>query len=361
MPPVTDTPTAYSAHPTVRLNGQENDRLASLIVGVDMTEHAGGLSSLELRLTNVASLQDGGAESAFDAGGALQPGADLVIGAGDVTSPVEIFRGAITGIEGVFTEDRAPELVLLAEDAFQKARLARRSKVYENDSLADIVRDVANRHGLTPQISNLDLNFGPQVQMNESDLAFLRRLLSRVDADLQIVGSELHASPRSEIRRGVVEIELGIQLKRVRITADLAEQITKATVKGWDVKAGSSLDAEGQDNALGPGDGQKGAEVLTQKFPERTHHIGHLALFNQSEARTVANAVRNDRARRFVRAHGVTEGNPALRVGTHVKVTGVGQWFANTFYVVKARHLFDLKEGYRTEFIGECAWLGRQQ
>lgn len=359
MPPVTTPPVSYRAAPTIRLNGTDNERLGSLVVGMDMCEQSGGLSSLELRLTNVASLHDGGAESAFDAGGALDFGMEIVVGAGDSSAPVEIFRGAITALEGLYTEDRAPELVVLAEDAFQKARLARRTKAYDRTSLAEIVRDVAARHGLEAQITGLDQNFGPQVQVNESDLAFLRRLLARVDADLQIVGTKLHASPRSEVRRGQVEIELGAQLKWVRVTADLADQVTEATVKGWDISGGSVLDATGQENALGPGAGQKGAEILQSKFGQRKHHSGHLASNTSSEATGLANAIRNARARRFVRALGVTEGNPALRVGTHLKLTGLGRWFSNTFYVVKARHLFDLNAGYRTEFEGECAWIGR--
>ncbi|HEY6169391.1 MAG TPA: contractile injection system protein, VgrG/Pvc8 family [Verrucomicrobiae bacterium] len=360
MPAAENSPATYSATPTVRLDGEENERLASLITAMDMTEQTGGMSSLELRLTNVASLTDGGAETAFDADGDLELGSEIIIGAGDTTAPVEIFRGTITALEGEFTEDRAPALVVLAEDALQRTRLARRTKVFENSSLADIVRSVASLHGLTPQISGLDQNFGTQVQMNESDLAFLRRLLARVDADVQIVGMELHASPRAAVRRGELELELGPQLKCVRVIADLAHQVTAATVKGWDVSSGSAVDADGQDNALGPGDGQKSAEILQDKFSGRKHHSGHLASFNQSEVTAIANAIRNGRARRFVRVIATAEGNPALRVGTHVRLTGLPKWFANTFYVVKARHLFDLKEGYRVEFEGECALLGRQ-
>ncbi len=360
MPDDPNNARVYTARPTFRLNGTENERLASLIVAMDVTEQTGGLSSLELRLTNIASLQDGSAETAFDAGGDLALGAELIVGAGDTEAPVEIFRGTITALEAVFDEGNAPELVVLAEDALQKARLARRSKVYEDTTLADVVRTVAGFHGWTPQVTGLDQHIGTQVQINESDLAFLRRLLVRADADLQIVGTELHASARADVRRGELELEVGAQLRRVRVIADLAHQVTQATVKGWDVANGSALDADGQDNALGPGAGQKGGEILQGSFGERKHHTGHLAAFDQSEVTALANSVRNGRARRFVRAIGTTEGNPALRVGTQVKLTGLPQWFANTYYVVKARHLFDLKEGYRTEFEGECAWLGRQ-
>ena len=32
--------------------------------------------------------------------------------------------------------------------------------------------------------------------------------------------------------------------------------------------------------------------------------------------------------------------------------------FDNTYYVVRASHLYDMRQGYRTEFGAECAWLG---
>jgi len=197
------------------------------------------------------------------------------------------------------------------------------------------------------------------VQMNESDLAFLRRLLARVDGDLQIVGTDLQAAARADLGRGELELTLGDQLKSARVTADLAHQITQATVKGWDVSGGSAMNGDGQENALGPGEGQKGGEAMDEAFGARPHHTCHEITFNQSEVDALANSVRNARARRFVRVVGVAVGDPALRVGTNVKLHGLGDWFSNTFRVVRTQHLFDLTEGYRTEFAGECAFLGR--
>lgn len=349
---------AYSARPAIRLNGAENERLASLLVGMEVVEEEGGMSRLEMRLTNVASLHDGGAEAAFDAGGRLEPGMNILVGTGDSTAPVEIFRGTITAIEGLFSRDKAPELVLLAEDALQKARMTRRSKTYEGSSIGDIVREIARRHGLTPRVTGLDEKFGTQVQLNESDLAFLRRLLRRMDADLQVVAGELHVSPRSRVRRGELELRLGDALRQVRVTADLADQVSKTTVKGWNVRAGGALRADGRESASGPGSGRKGSAILEGSHGARTHHGGHLVAFDHGEAQSLANAMRDDRARHFVRACGVAEGNASLRVGTHLKLAGLGQWFSNTYYVVRARHLFDLKTGYSTEFEAECSVLG---
>ena len=41
-----------------------------------------------------------------------------------------------------------------------------------------------------------------------------------------------------------------------------------------------------------------------------------------------------------------------------MRLTGLDARFDNTYYVVRASHLYDLKQGFRTEFSAECAYLG---
>ena len=45
---------SYGARPTIRVGGQSNPRLRELLIGMSMTENEGGLSALELRVSNVA-------------------------------------------------------------------------------------------------------------------------------------------------------------------------------------------------------------------------------------------------------------------------------------------------------------------
>jgi hypothetical protein len=110
----------YRARPTVRLQGQENSRVRELVVAMAMREQEGGLSALELRLTNVASLVGGSAELAFEDDQVLRLGAGINLYAGDETAPQEIFRGWISGLEAEFPENDAPQLVVLAEDGLQR-------------------------------------------------------------------------------------------------------------------------------------------------------------------------------------------------------------------------------------------------
>src|SRR5215468_4260196 len=106
----------YSAIPTVQVDGQFNDTIASQLLGMEMREQEGGMSSLEVRLSNFGSQQGGLGDTVFEDGQLLKLGAQLKVFTGDVNSPTEIFRGKITALEGRYPRSGPPELVVLSED-----------------------------------------------------------------------------------------------------------------------------------------------------------------------------------------------------------------------------------------------------
>ena len=348
----------YIARPTIRINEDAYALLNELLLGMRMTESEGGLSALELRFSNWASNTTGGAGYAFEDGDILALGAAITVYAGDERSPQEIFRGVITGLEADFPRGGAPEITVLAEDALQRLRLARRSKTYEDVSIADIANQIAQAAGIQASVDGFEDTTGVYVQMNESDLAFLRRLLARYDGDLQIVGDELHIAPRSSVRRAELTLQLHAQLRAVRVLADLAQQTTEITVSGWDVAQGETINVSSSGVDLGPGAGQDGATVLRDTLGERAEHVGHLAAATQAEVQAIADSAFDQRARRFLVLEGTTEGNPQLRVGAHVDIGGLGPRFSNTYYITRVCHRYDLVNGYETDCEGECGSLG---
>lgn len=349
----------YNARPTVRINGAEKERVTGLLTAIEMTEHEDGLSTLELRMSNVASTGGGESEYAFEDEATLKLGDTVTIYCGEETAPTEIFRGTISGLEAEFSEEGSPSLIALAEDTLQKARLKRRTKTYDNQTLADIARAIANDLGLTPQISGFTDPIGTQVQLNESDLAFLRRLLARYDGDLQVVGTQLHVSPRRDVRRGAVELALHSQLRRVTILADLAHQLNEVTVTGWDAARGQRITGTSSSVQQGPGSGRWGSDLLSNALGRRTHQISHLAVTTDDEARALADATFDERQRRFVTAKGTAEGNPTIRAGTHLRLSGLSARFNNTYYVTYCCHRYDLERGYETDFTAESAYFGQ--
>lgn len=349
----------YSARPVLRIGGQPDARAGTLLVAMSMDEQEGGQSALELRFSNWVATEGGGAELGFHAAGAWVLGAEVQVGAGDEAAPMEIFRGRISALEIVCEYGQAPELVALAEDALGAARRARRSRVHADMSPADVVRAVAGELQLQPQLSGLDEPVATWVQLDETDLAFLRRLLGTFNADLQIAGGELQVAPRGDAGRGSVELQLNGQLARVRITADLARQVSEITVAGWNPTEGRAVSGRaGSLTRPGPGSGRDGPALVAEAFEARSEHLRTPAVATDAEARAVAEAALDRRGRTFLRAEGLAEGNPRLRVGTEVRITGVSPQFDNAYTLTRACHRYDLQRGYRTEFTAECAFLG---
>lgn len=348
----------YCAIPTIRVDGQADEKVAAQLLAMEMRECEPGMSALELRLSNFGSFADGLADYVFEDGKVLKLGTSLEVYAGDIASPTEIFRGQITAIEGRFPRLGPPELVVLSEDALQNARMKRRTKTWDDTTLGDIVQEVASQLGLTAVADGLDANIGTQQQLNESDLQFLRRLLARYDAACQVVGTELHACPRKDAQRNSLELDMNSQLREVRILADLSHQATKVTATGWDYQQGQTITATSQTTSFGPGSGKSGKDWLQQALKERSEHLGSFAALDHDDAQALVDAELAQRTRRFAVARGVTEGNPGLRVGSHLKLNGLGARFSNTYYVTETLHRFDTERGYETEFTAESAYLG---
>jgi phage protein D len=354
-----DPPRMISAAPTVRIAEQSLPLLSNAIRSLRVTEKLGGLSSLELSVFDTLSFADGTAGWGATANSPLQLGASIKIYTGETNTPREIFDGLVTGIEGDYREGSPPLFTVLAEDRLWKARRKRRSRIFENASPADIVRRIASDHGLTPEIRDgLDSPTGTWAQINESDLAFMRRILARFDCDLQCVDDKLQAGARAKEIRAAVPLLMGSELSRARITADLADQATSVRVGGWDTAAGEAVAATVTSGEMGPGAGTDGASVLRDKFDAIVEHVGDSDALTSTEGTAMARALYGQRARRFVRVDAAAQGNPELRVGTKVTITGVNPFFVNDYSVVEAVHRYDLAAGYITEFIAEGAYLG---
>lgn len=348
------------ARPTIRMEGMEYPLLSSKIHAMEMRERTGGLSVLELTLADWISGPDG--RAGFGAVGADQPlrlGAQISIYAGDAAAPQEIFSGRVTALESEVRETGAPLFTVLAEDALFRARRTVRRRNFEDSAPADIVRAVAADHGLTPEIRDgLDAPVTLWTQMNESDLGFLRRVLDAVDADAQVVGGALQAGPRAAEARTELALAYPRDILRARVTADLARQVTTETLAGFDPLSGQPVSARADGGALGPGQGQDGKAALDQTFGEIVGHAGVDGALTAAEADAYAAAAFRRRARSFVTVDATTQGDPELRVGAWVALTGLNPAFENVYCVTEATHRFDVADGYRTDFLAESAYLG---
>lgn len=347
--------------PVLEIKGAQSPMVNALIESLEVCEQEGGLSALEVVLRNTANHLGAGIEFAFEftETNVFAPGAAIRVLTGDAREPTEIFRGTISAVSLEAADGGQPKLRVMAEDALMSWRMVRRNRSFPAGSVRDVVAALAADTPLTPVITGLNDAVDAQQQLNETDLGFLRRLLARYDADAQVVGEELHVSPRAAVDRGKVTLELGGQLHSVRVTADLSDQRVATQISGFDILAGKAEAVKAKESQLGPGAGMTGSEAVADAFPASVDRIAVTSFQNRKEAQALADGVQRRRARRFVIAEGVATGNAAIRIGATLTLAGLGPRFSNDFYTTRTRHLFDQEVGYVTEFSAECAYLGR--
>lgn len=352
----------YATSPTIEIGGQSYPLVQRNLVRLTMREALGGLSSLELCL--VDTVEDGGTSHyAAGAGSPLELGAGVRVfaGAHEVGAP-EIFDGQVTAVEAEIREGEPPLFTILAEDRLFPARRRRRTRLFESMSLGDVISAVADDHRLIPEIRDgIDRGLRNWMQADETDLAFMRRILTQFDCDMQVVGDRLQVGRIGMDRRALVPLAVGSSLISARITADIAEQASNVTFGSFDPGTGEAVSVDHAPSAFGPGHGTAAPDILRDKFADVTLHLGRQGPTTDADAATIAEVEGQRRARGFVRIEGCARGDGNLRVGSWIELSGVNPQFANQYAVREAVHRFDLEGAYRTDFVAECAYLGAPQ
>jgi phage protein D len=347
---------AFTLAPQITIDGEDAPAIAANIVAVEVEETTAGLYRCEIELLN------------FGIGGYLYLDREtldfgqqitLTVGFGD--SGELLFEGRITGLEATYVEDGGSRLTVLAEDRLQDLRMTRRTRTFEDVTDEDVMRRIAQEHSLQPQFEDLS---GPSyrvlAQTNLSDLAFVRECARRLNAEIWLDGTTLHAAKRTSRGDERVELAYGAQLHECRIRADLAHQCTELSVSGWDPQSKDAIQETADESAVSSelNGLTSGSSVLSEVFGERKASLVHTVPLSTSEAQAVAEARYRERARRFVTGTGTADGNPRIRVGALLKLVNMGQLFDGEYIVVRALHRLGMERGYETEFDIERAGIG---
>jgi phage protein D len=322
-----------------------------------------GLYRCEARLGNWGPRDSGEYGYLYFGRDVLDFGQRLVVSLGQGPGGGQVFDGLITGLEAEYPSAGGAQVVVLAEDRLQAMRMKRRTRTFEDVSDEDVVRQVANDHGLTPELSLAGPTYPLLAQVNQSDLAFIRERVRSVNAELWVEGNRLFARPRSERGEATVELRYGVNLLAFAARADLAHQCSEFGVGGWDVAAKEAIEETAGEATVSAelNGGTGGGSILSSALGERQERIVLPWPATTAEARAVAEARYRERARRFVTGSGQADGDVRIRVGASVSLAGLGSLFDGRYIVVRARHTYDLAHGFRTEFDVERPGLGPAQ
>ncbi len=345
-----------SARPGFAVSGNDESRLDAALLRLVVGSAADGVRHCEAEFSNWGEHQGSTGFIWFDRD-LLEFGKDFLVRIGSAT----VFDGRIMALEGRFPESAPPTVVVRAEDRLQDLRMTRRTRVFESVSDGDIVNQLANDHGLQADVNLSGPTHTVLVQVNQSDLAFLRSRALAADADVWLEGKTLHAASRASRDDSRLELVHGARLRRFSVLADLAHQRTAVVCGGWDVASKEAVASEATASAVSSetGEGTSGPDVLQQALGERKDTIAHAVPFDDGDGRALAEAHLRALARRFLRGRGVADADARLQVGKQVTLSGLGPLFSGKYDVVEVSHRFDAGHGLWTEFVVERPWLGR--
>ena len=346
---------AFVSTPTLTLDGSVNTGAMDDLVALAVEETTAGMSWCEATFGNWD-----GRDYRYLTGDPIDFGTTLGVSfAGDGDNPV--FAGRVSALRADYPAAQPARLQVLAEDGLQDLRLTRRTRTFTDATTADIADQLAGDHGLTADV-DLGETVRPVVaQLNQSDLAFLRELAGRDDGEVWLDGKTLRIRRRPARVTDTLRLAYASDLLSFSVRADLAHQVTDVAVTGWSVETKAAIQeiADAGDLAAELGSGQRaGSTVLSSVFGDRSERVVRPVPLNADDAQALAQAAYLRRARRFVCGTGITSGNPALRVGVRVTLTGLGGVFDGDYIACRVRHEYDLGQGYRTEFDVERAGLG---
>jgi phage protein D/phage baseplate assembly protein gpV len=257
-----------------------------------------------------------------------------------------LFEGQITAVEHVFAPDRDYSLVVRAYDALHRLRKRQSARAFVQTTVDGLAAELAADADLDSQSAESGPVWQNVVQHNETDLELLVVLAARCGMYPVVRDGDLHLITL-EGTGDAVELTLGEELleARVELNGERAARSVKAV--GWDPLSAETHEAE----ASSP---RTGRDIRAHVDPNEVGGTGEVALFGEfasddAHASALAQAELDARAAGEVTVWGVAEGDPRLRAGTPVDLSGLRDELDGTYVLTDVTHTVDGIRGYLTE------------
>jgi uncharacterized protein len=337
--------------PLFRVDGETSGALARDILDLSVVHSTMGLATLEATFQASGPGGDNSDRLAYLDGVVVDFGKEIQVSLGANGHEAIVFTGTVSAIEARFADHLTPRVVVFAEDALGKLRLTRRTRTYEKCSDAHVARQLADEHGLTADCTAEGPTYDRVQQWQQSDLAFLRDRARLIQAEIWVDDDGLHFVSRGQRNGTDVELDGLHDIISADLRADLAHQRTSVVVSGYDAQSREVINEEVGSEVVQAevSTGRTGPDIMRAALGEHAATRARDVPLTAEEAYAWGKAEMLRRARQFVTARVVTNGNPDLMVGSKVTLDGVGKPFdGDGYYCTRVVHTYDLDKAHRT-------------
>lgn len=286
-------------------------------------------------------------EHPFDIGKQIE----IKLGERDGLTTTTLFKGDIVTLEPRFGAGDV-QMVVRGLDPSHKLLRSRQVRTFQNQTSSDIVSKVVREAGFTPRCDPSGEPHDFMQQDNETDWQFIWRLADRLGFEFVVL--EQTAYFRKPSRDQAVDLEWPTALHSFNPRLTAVQQVAQVSLRAHDPSTKQVIDVSVSDSEPIAQIGVERDDVV-EAFGDSSLHIATEPVKTQDEGETLAQALLDKLANGYVVAEGVTDGNPKVRAGATVNVSGVGAKFSGTYRVAHATHVLRGGGTYETHFANSPA------
>jgi len=271
-------------------------------------------------------------------------GSSLRIGVSGRDAP--LFSGQVTAVEHVFGPDRDYALIVRAYDPLHRLRKRQRARALVQTTVEELASDLVGDLGLSVDAAESGPVWQNVVQHRENDLELLVVLAARCGLYPVVHDDVLHLVTL-EGTGDATSLIVGEELLEARVELNGDRSARSVSAAGWDPLSAQSHQATAES-------ARSGRQVRAEVAPTDVGGTGEVALFGEyasdvAHANALAQAELDARTAGEVTFWGVAEGDPLLRAGTPVEISGLRSEIDGRYVLTDVTHTIDVERGYLTE------------
>jgi len=276
---------------------------------------------------------------------------EILFGYGDVGGLATMISGVITEIGTSFSESGSPELTIAGYDHSFPLTLGKNTRSWKDQRDSDVVRQIAAQHNLAPDVQTTTEQHAQIEQNQESDYEFIKKLAKRNHFEHYVENRTLFFREPNCKADGIITLNWGEGLLSFKPEANLATQVARVEVSGWDPNQKTQILGIAQAGDESGRDPRRDSAGDLLKKIVRTPGVLRVRqpVFTQAEADKRAKALLSDHSKEFLTGDGECVGLPELRPDRNINLDKLGIPFSKTYYLLQTTHKVD-GNGYRTRF-----------
>lgn len=297
-----------------------------------------------LSLPAQCELVFGGPPGSLDALPALAPGTPLRVTVGG--QPTPLFEGEVTVVERIYGPAHERQVRVRGYDLLHRLRKRQSVRAHVQVNLPDLAQELVADLGLGVQAAEPGPLWQQLVQHEQSDLELLAEAAGQCGLYLALRGDVLHLLTLHGSGEAVA-LSLGESLLEARIEVNGEPACRSVEASGWNPLRVEAYAGRASASRVG-------RRVAAQAPPARMGVSGEHTLLDRGvqNTRHVEAIAQDELDRRIayeVTLWGVAAGDPRLRPGTPIEVSGVDDVLAGRYVLTAVTHTVDSRRGFVSE------------